>query len=90
MESPGGPAHVERLIDALVEESLQARRTVPETLAVVLPALAAAAGASGVLLRTYGDDLALASHVWPAGFRLPCLNHACDDDVGVMSDLFHR
>ncbi len=27
-----------------------------------------------------------------AGFRLPCLNHACDDDVAVMSDLFdgHR
>ena len=25
-----------------------------------------------MLLRTYGDDLALAAHVWPAGFRLPC------------------
>jgi hypothetical protein len=23
-----------------------------------------------------------------AGFELPCLNHACDKDVGVMSDLF--
>ena len=23
-----------------------------------------------------------------AGFRLPCLNHACDGDVKVMSDLF--
>jgi hypothetical protein len=23
-----------------------------------------------------------------AGFRLPCLNHACDDGVHVMSDLF--
>ncbi len=23
-----------------------------------------------------------------AGFRLPCLNHACDDDVKTMSDLF--
>jgi len=23
-----------------------------------------------------------------AGFRLPCLNHACDEDVKVMSDLF--
>ncbi len=23
-----------------------------------------------------------------AGFRLPCLNHACDDNVQVMSDLF--
>jgi hypothetical protein len=25
-----------------------------------------------------------------AGFYLPCLNHACDDDVAVMSDLFGR
>ena len=23
-----------------------------------------------------------------AAFRLPCLNHACDGDVNVMSDLF--
>jgi hypothetical protein len=23
-----------------------------------------------------------------AGFGLPCLNHACDDDVKVMRDLF--
>jgi len=25
-----------------------------------------------------------------AGFGLPCLNHACDSNVSVMSDLFHR
>jgi len=25
-----------------------------------------------------------------AAFGLPCLNHACDDDTSVMSDLFHR
>jgi hypothetical protein len=25
-----------------------------------------------------------------AGFRLPCLNHACDADIAVMSDLFSR
>ncbi len=25
-----------------------------------------------------------------AGFKLPCLNHACDEDVKVMSDLFAR
>ncbi len=25
-----------------------------------------------------------------AAFRLPCLNHACDGDVGVMTDLFGR
>jgi hypothetical protein len=25
-----------------------------------------------------------------AGFRLPCLNHACDEQVAVMSDLFAR
>jgi hypothetical protein len=25
-----------------------------------------------------------------AGFHLPCLNHACDEDVAVMSDLFAR
>lgn len=25
-----------------------------------------------------------------AGLRQPCLNHACDDDVKVMSDLFGR
>lgn len=72
MHSPGGSASIIRAVDALVEESLQARRTVPETLAAVLPVLAAAAGARGVLVRTYGDDLELASHVWPPGFELPC------------------
>ena len=24
-----------------------------------------------------------------AGFRLPCLNHACDANTRMMSDLFH-
>jgi adenylate cyclase len=64
-------ATVGRKVDELVEESLQRRRTVPETLGVVLPVLAEATGASGALLRTYGDDLSLAAHVWPAGFELP-------------------
>jgi hypothetical protein len=25
-----------------------------------------------------------------AGFELPCLNHACDKNVGAMTDLFAR
>jgi phosphatidylinositol-3-phosphatase len=25
-----------------------------------------------------------------AGFNLPCLNHACDSDVNVMTDLFGK
>jgi len=25
-----------------------------------------------------------------AGFGLPCLNHACDSDVSVISDLFGK
>jgi len=71
MDNPVGPSSVERTIDALIEASMQARHTVPETMAVVLPAVTAATGAAGVLLRTYGDDLGLSSHSWPAGFQLP-------------------
>ena len=47
----------------------------------------------------YGDDGRVeSSHYYyfsllkslEAAFELPCLNHACDHDVRVMSDLFRR
>src|SRR5580700_1028195 len=41
----------------------------------------------GVQSGTYYTSFSLLKSM-EAGFRLPCLNHACDADVNVMSDLF--
>ena len=41
----------------------------------------------GVLSKTLYTSYSLLKSV-EAGFRLPCLNHACDKGVNVMSDLF--
>ncbi len=42
---------------------------------------------SGVHSNTFYDSFSLLKSM-EAGFRLPCLNHACDSNVNVMSDLF--
>jgi hypothetical protein len=42
---------------------------------------------AGVQSNTFYDSFSLLKSM-EAGFGLPCLNHACDDGVKVMSDLF--
>jgi len=42
---------------------------------------------AGVQSGTYYNSFSLLRSL-EAGFGLPCLNHACDNDVSVMSDLF--
>jgi hypothetical protein len=44
-------------------------------------------GRNGVQSSTYYNSFSLLKSI-EAGFGLPCLNHACDSNVGVMSDLF--
>ena len=46
-------------------------------------------GVTGVQSQTYYNSFSLLKSI-EAGFGLPCLNHACDDNVKVMSDLFGR
>jgi hypothetical protein len=41
----------------------------------------------GIQSNRFYDSFSLLKSL-EAGFRLPCLNHACDDDVKVMRDLF--
>ena len=41
----------------------------------------------GVQSKTYYNSFSLLRSL-EAGFGLPCLNHACDPDISVMSDLF--
>jgi phospholipase C len=43
----------------------------------------------GIQSNTYYTSYSLLKSL-DAGFGLPCLNHACDKDVNVMSDLFGR
>ena len=42
---------------------------------------------NGVQSGTYYNSFSLLKSM-EAGFKLPCLNHACDANVAVMSDLF--
>jgi hypothetical protein len=44
-------------------------------------------GVHGVQSGAFYTHFSLLKSV-EAGFQLPCLNHACDSNVGVMSDLF--
>jgi hypothetical protein len=44
-------------------------------------------GAGGVKSSRFYNSYSLLKSM-ESGFRLPCLNHACDSDVKVMSDLF--
>ena len=46
-------------------------------------------GAHGVKSNVRYDSFSILKTL-EAGFGLPCLNHACDDNVAVMSDLFAR
>jgi hypothetical protein len=44
-------------------------------------------GAKGLTSSTFYNHFSLLKTL-EAGFELPCLNHACDKNVTVMSDLF--
>lgn len=44
-------------------------------------------GPKGLTSGTFYNHFSLLKSL-EAGFGLPCLNHACDKDVAVMSDLF--
>ena len=44
---------------------------------------------NGVQSGNYYNSFALLKSM-EAGFKLPCLNHACDKNVAVMSDLFGK
>jgi len=46
-------------------------------------------GKHGVQSQTYYNSFSLLKTM-EAAFGLPCLNHACDPGVNVMSDLFSR
>ena len=59
------------MLDEILEDCLQERRTVGDTLRRVLPVLVEKAGARGAFVRTFGDDLALASTLWPDGLEVP-------------------
>jgi phosphatidylinositol-3-phosphatase len=54
---------------------------------VVLTVETNSEGEEGVQSGTYYNSFSLLKSL-EGGFRLPCLNHACDNDVKVMSDLF--
>jgi len=44
-------------------------------------------GVKGVTSQTFYDSYSVLKSI-EAGFGLPCLNHACDENVKVMKDLF--
>jgi adenylate cyclase len=59
------------MLDEILEDCLQERRTVTDMLRLVLPVLVEKTGARGAFVRTFGDDLELATSCWPDGFEVP-------------------
>jgi class 3 adenylate cyclase len=58
-------------LDEILEDCLQERRPVADTLRRVLPVLVEQAGARGAFVRTFGDDLALFTTLHPEGLEIP-------------------
>jgi class 3 adenylate cyclase len=54
------------MVDDLVEESLQERRSLAETMKAVLPKLCEFTGASAAMVRSFSEDLKLTSYRYPA------------------------
>jgi adenylate cyclase len=70
--SPEGEAlQLNAMFDEILEDCLQERRTVTDTLRRVLPVLVEKTGARGAFVRTFGDDLTLTSTLWPEGLEIP-------------------
>lgn len=61
-------------IDDLIEESLQARRSLADTMAHVLPALCALVGAKAAFLRSFAEDLTLHTVTHPRQYVVPCFD----------------
>jgi hypothetical protein len=59
------------LVDDLVEESLQRRRSLGETMGVVLPALCRSVGARGAFVRSFSEELELRTYRWPEDLLIP-------------------
>jgi class 3 adenylate cyclase len=59
------------MLDEILEDCLQERRTIADMLSRVLPVLVEKTGAQGAFVRTFGDDLGLATFAWPEGFEAP-------------------
>jgi adenylate cyclase len=59
------------MLDEILEDCLQERRTVGDTLSRVLPVLIEKTGARGAFVRTFGDDLGLAIFAEPEGLQVP-------------------
>ena len=59
------------MLDEILEDCLQERRTVADMLSRVLPVLIEKTGAQGAFVRTFADDLGLATFAWPEGFEAP-------------------
>jgi adenylate cyclase len=66
------------MLDEILEDCLQQRRTVPDMLRLVLPVLIEQTGAKGAFVRTFGDDLALSTFCWPEGFEFPALGQVLE------------
>jgi class 3 adenylate cyclase len=58
-------------VDELIEESLQARRSLEDTMRVVLPALVEFVGAKGAFLRSFSEDLTMHTFVYPPELHIP-------------------
>jgi class 3 adenylate cyclase len=66
------------MLDDILEDCLQERRTVPDMLRLVLPVLIEKTGAKGAFVRTFGDDLLLSTFSWPEGFEVPELGQVLE------------
>ncbi|HQP33816.1 MAG TPA: adenylate/guanylate cyclase domain-containing protein [Polyangiaceae bacterium] len=60
-------------IDSQVEQALQNRDSLAETLAATLPTLCETIGARGALVRTFSEDLVLTTYAWPRDLSCPRL-----------------
>jgi adenylate cyclase len=65
-------------IDDLIEESLQARRSLAETMAHVLPALCAMVGARQAFLRSFSEDLTLTTVTHPRNSVVACFDEVLE------------
>jgi adenylate cyclase len=66
------------MLDEILEDCLQERRTVADMLRLVLPVLIEKTGAKGAFVRTFGDDLDLSTFCWPEGFLVPELGQVLE------------
>jgi class 3 adenylate cyclase len=65
-------------IDDLIEESLQARRSLADTMSHVLPALCAMVGAKQAFIRSFAEDLSLTTVTHPRNSVVPCYDEVLD------------